>query len=57
MTTDWKNKLKDWFEGSNLVLTILLAVSIIANGYLLYERKITAGNWHNKISVLLPLKT
>ncbi|MCU0660298.1 MAG: hypothetical protein MUD00_01660 [Candidatus Pacebacteria bacterium] len=39
MTTDWKNKLKDWFNGSNLVLIILLAVSILANGYLLYQMK------------------
>lgn len=39
MTTDWKNKLKDWFKGSNLLLAILLVISILANGYLLYQMK------------------
>lgn len=39
MTADWKNKMKDWFKGSNLALTILLVVSVLANGYLLYQMK------------------
>lgn len=39
MTTDWKNKMKDWFKGSNLALMILLVVSIVVNGYLLYQMK------------------
>lgn len=39
MTTDWKNKMKDWFKGSNIALTILLVVSVLTNGYLLYQMK------------------
>lgn len=31
--------MKDWFKGSNLALMILLVVSIVVNGYLLYQMK------------------
>lgn len=38
MNSDWKNKIRDWLK-ANALLSILLVVSLLANGYLLFQSK------------------
>lgn len=38
MISDWKNKIRDWLKANSLLAT-LLVVSLLANGYLVFQIK------------------